>query len=374
MKIRQKFRMYPNKEQERILNQWIGCARFVWNRFLEKNNERYKNEKKFVFYNEMNAQLTQLKKDQEYTWLNDAESTSLQQKLRDLEKAIKDSFPKNKNPKKYPYFKAKKTDESGIRITNLYGHFQDGKIHLPKINTLFKVVFHEQLKGKPSSVTIIKDTCGCWFVSYVIEWDCDVEYVQPSEVKSGVGIDLGVKSFAITSDGEVFESPKYLRKSEKKLKKLQNRHSKKHKNSKNREKARKRLAKQHKRVANKRKNFIKQTASSIAKMNDVVVCEDLNVRGMVKNHHLAKSVSDSGFWMFLIEMDWQCRKRGKIFHKVSRWYPSSKTCNCCGYVNKTLTLNEREWVCPQCNSGLDRDYNASLNILDQGLRDLRINL
>lgn len=374
MKIRQKFRMYPNKEQERILNQWIGCARFVWNSFLEKNNERYKNEKKFVFYNEMNAQLTQLKKDQEYAWLNDAESTSLQQKLRDLEKALKDSSPKKKNPKKYPHFKAKKTDESGIRITNLYGHFQEGKIHLPKINTLNKVVFHEPLKGKPSSVTIIKDKCGCWFVSYVVEWNCDAEQIQPSDIKNCVGLDLGVKSFAISSDGEIFESPKYLRKSEKKLKKLQKRHSKKHKNSKNREKARKRLAKQHKRVANKRKNFIKQTASSIAKMNDVVVCEDLNVRGMVKNHHLAKSISDSGFGMFLLEMEWQCKKRGKIFHKVSRWYPSSKTCNCCGYVNKTLTLNEREWVCPQCNSVLDRDYNASLNILDQGLRDLKINL
>lgn len=150
--------------------------------------------------------------------------------------------------------------------------------------------------------------------------------------------------------------------------------NKKHKNSKNREKSRKHLAKQHKKVANKRKNFIKQTASSIAKMNDIVVCEDLNVKGMVKNHHLAKSISDSGFGMFLLEMEWQCKKRGKIFHKVSRWYPSSKTCNCCGYVNKTLTQNEREWTCPQCNSILDRDYNASMNILNQGLRDLKIDL
>lgn len=374
MKIRQKFRMYPNKEQERILNQWIGCARFVWNKFLEYNNECYRNEKKFVFYNEMNARLTQLKGEEEYGWLNDAESTSLQQKLRDLERALKDSSSKKKNPKKYPHFKSKKTDESGIRVTNLKGHFREGKIHLPKINTLFKVVFHEPLKGKPSSVTIIKDKCGCWFVSYVVEWNCDAEQIQPSDVKNCVGVDLGIKTFAVTSDGEVFESPKYLRKSEKKLKKLQKKHSKKYKNSKNREKSRKRLAKQHKRVANKRKNFIKQTASSIAKMNDVVACEDLNVRGMIKNHHLAKSISDSGFGMFLMELGWQCKKRGKIFHKVSRWYPSSKTCNFCGYVNKTLTLNEREWVCPQCNSILDRDYNASLNILNQGLRDLKINL
>ena len=237
MKIRQKFRMYPNKEQERILNQWIGCARFVWNKFLEKNNERYKNEKKFVFYNEMNAQLTQLKNDQEYDWLSNAESTSLQQKLRDLEKALKDSSPKKKNPKKYPHFKSKKTDESGIRITNLNGHFQEGKIHLPKINTLFKVVFHESLKGKPSSVTIIKDRCGCWFVSYVVEWNCNIEQIQSSDVNNGVGVDLGVKSFAVTSDGEVIESPKYLRKSEKKLKKLQKKHSKKHKKQRKIQKA-----------------------------------------------------------------------------------------------------------------------------------------
>lgn len=374
MKIRQKFRIYPNNEQQRILDQWIGCARFVWNKFLEKNNERYKADKKFVFYNEMNTLLTQLKRDKEYEWLNGAESTSLQQKLRDLEKALKDSSPKKKNPKKYPNFKSKKTDDSGIRITNLRGHFQDGKIHLPKIDSLIKVVFHEPLKGKPSSVTIIKDKCGCWFVSYVVEWGCGVEQIQPSDVKNCVGIDLGVKTFAVTSDGEIIERPKYLRKSEKKLKKLQKKHSKKHKTTKNRERCRKRLAKQHKRVANKRKNFIKQTASSIAKMNDVIVCEDLNVKGMVENHHLAKSISDSGFGMFLVELEWQCKKRGKIFHKISRWFPSSKTCNCCGYINKGLTLNEREWTCPQCNSILDRDYNASMNILEQGLRDLKINL
>ena len=372
MVIRQNYRMYPNKDQEAILNQWIGCGRFVWNHFLEMNNDRYNNEKKFVFYNEMSSILTQLKKDEKYKWLKDCESTTLQQKLRDLEKALKASLPKSKNRKGYTKFKSKKLDESGIRLSKFAVFFEEGKLKLPKTIKHVKVIFHTPLKGTPSSATIIKDRAGQWYVSFVVKCGDVVSQIKREDIKASVGIDLGIKSFAVTSDGEVYTSPKYLRKSEKQLKKLQKKHSKKHKKSKNRERSRKKLAKLHKRVANRRKNFIKQIASSIAKMNDLVVCEDLNIKGMVKNHHLAKSISDSGFGMFLLELEWQCKKRGKIFHKVSRWYPSSKTCNHCGHINKTLTLKEREWICPCCGSLIDRDYNASVNILTQGLQDLEI--
>ena len=373
--LRQQFRMYPNNVVQSTLNQWIGNARFVWNHFLDLNVEKHKSESKFLFYHDCSKLLTNLKKQSEFEWLKLSESTTLQQKLRDLEKAIKQSTSKKyANKKGFPRFKSKRNDESGIRLVSNFKIVNEKYVKLPKIDQPVKVKFHRPLLGKPTSITIIKDKTDKWYVSFVVQVSDDFVELHKDEVESAIGIDLGCKTFAVCSDGSTYDNPKFLYKSEKKLKKLQKKHSKKQKNSKNKEKSRKRLAKQHKRVANQRSNFIKQTASSIAKKNDLVVCEDLNVSGIVKNHKLAKTISDCGLGAFLTEIEWQCRKRGKIFHQVNRWYPSSKTCNCCGYVKKDLSLSEREWICPECGSIIDRDYNASLNILQQGLKDLDIRL
>ena len=371
--VRQIYRAYPNKATQAELNQNIGNARFVWNYFLNLIIKKYKAEGKFIFYNDLSKLLTELKKQPELEWLKLSESTTLQQKLRDLDKAIRQSTSKKYASKKgFPKFKSRKTDESGIRIVGDIKILDDKHIKLPKINQPIKVKFHRSLLGKLTSATIIKDRVGNWYVSFVVQVDDDFVELHKDEIKTAVGIDLGCKTFAVCSNGTTYDNPKFLRKSEKKLKKLQKKHSKKQKNSRNREKSRRRLAKQHKKVANQRKNFINQTASSIAKKNDLVVCEDLNVSGILKNHKLAKTISDCGLGAFLNELKWQCKKRGKIFHQVDRWYPSSKTCNGCGYIKKDLTLNEREWICPQCGSVIDRDYNASLNILQQGLKDLGI--
>ena len=373
--IRQIYRAYPNKATQAELNQNIGNARFVWNYFLNLIIEKYRKEGKFIFYNNLSKLLTVLKKQPEFEWLNLSESTNLQQKLRDLDKAIRQSISKKyTNKKGFPKFKSRKTDESGIKFVSEVKFIDENHIQLRKISQPIKVKFHRPLLGKPTSVTVIKDRVGNWFVSFVVQIDDDFVELHKDEIETAVGIDLGCKTFAVCSDGTSYDNPKFLYKSEKKLKKLQKKHNKKQKNSNNKEKSRKRLAKQHKKVANQRNNFIKQTASSIAKKNDLVVCEDLNVSGIIKNHKLAKTVSDCGLGTFLTELQWQCKKRGKIFHQVDRWYPSSKTCNHCGYIKKELKLSEREWICPNCGSIIDRDYNASLNILQQGLKDLEIRL
>ena len=371
--VRQIYRAYPYKATQAELNQNIGNARFVWNYFLNLIIEKYKSEGKFIFYNDLSKLLTELKKQPEFDWLKLSESTTLQQKLRDLDKAIKQSTSKKYvNKKGFPKFKSRKTDESGIRFVGNIKLLDENHIKLPKISQPIKVKFHRPLLGKPTSATIIKDRVGNWFVSFVVQVDGNFIELNKDEVETAAGIDLGCKTFAVCSDGISYDSPKLLHKSEKKLKKLQKKHSKKQKNSNNKEKSRRRLAKQHKKVSNQRSNFIKQTASSIAKKNDLVVCEDLNVSGLLKNHKLAKTIGDCSLGAFLRELQWQCKKRGKIFHQVDRWYPSSKTCNCCGYIKKELKLSERGWICPQCGSIIDRDYNASLNILQQGLKDLEI--
>ena len=371
--VRQIYRAYPNKATEIELNQNIGNARFIWNYFLGLIIEKHKSEGKFIFYNDLSKLLTELKKQPEFEWLNLSESTNLQQKLRDLDKAIRQSTSKKYiNKKGFPKFKSRKTDESGIRFVGDIKLLDENRIKLPKISQPIKVKFHRPLLGKPTSVTVIKDRAGNWYVSFVVQVDVDFVELHKDEIKNAIGIDLGCKTFAVCSDGTTYDNPKFLCKSEKKLKKLQKKYSKKQKQSKNREKSRRRLAKQHKRIANQRSNFIKQTASSIAKKNDLVVCENLNVSGIIQNHKLAKTISDCSLGTFLRELQWQCKKRGKIFHQVDRWYPSSKICNYCGYIKKELKLSEREWICPNCGSIIDRDYNASLNILQQGLKDLEI--
>ena len=282
----------------------------------------------------------------------------------DLDKAIKQSFPKSKNRKGFPNFKSKKRDESGIRFPVF--KFEGNRIVLPKMIGGSKDKMERPLLGKKSSVTVYKDKIGRYFVSIVVFIPDIIEPV--TEINSAVGIDVGLKSFAVTSDGEVIDNPKFYKRSENKLAKLQRQHSKKLKGSSNREKSRLRLAKQHKKVANQRKDFINQVASSIAKNNDLIAVEDLNIKGMVKNNSLAKSIHDIGWGMFLTALEWQCFKRGKHFVKISRWFPSSKTCSSCGGYKDDLVLNDRVYVCPDCGFEIDRDLNASFNILQEGLR------
>ena len=365
MFIKQKYRIYPNKKQESIINQWIGSSRFIWNYMLSLNIEHYKENKKFIFGYDMNNMLPKMKKQEEYSWLKNIPSQGLQQKCQDLDTALKSSL-RNDNKFGFPKFKSKKTDESGIRFNDF--KIIDNKIYLPKIKKGIKIVIDRELLGKPGLITVIKDNCNCYYVSISVNvGNLFDKQIDKNEIKSAVGIDVGIKEFITTSDGEVIENPHFLKKQNKKLKKKQRELSKKNKNSKNREKAIYKIAKLHKKISNQRNDFIKQNASMIAKLYDFVSVENLNVKGMIKNHKLAQSIVDVSFSSFLQELEWQCKKRGKIFYKVDRYFPSSKTCHCCGNINSNLTLSDRIFKCPKCGMEIDRDLNAAINILTKGL-------
>lgn len=330
---------------------------------LNLNITEYNENKKFIFKYDMNNLLPSMKKQEGTSWLKEIPSQCLQQKCQDLDTAIKLSFKSNTNKNGFPKFKSRKTDESGIRFPEFI--IQNNKIVLPKMKLGIKITFYRELLGEARSLTIKKDKTGCYYASITVKIP-DVEIVK--EIKSVVGIDLGLKDFAMTSDSEVIENPKFGRRYEKQTNKLQRSHSKKKKDSKNREKARIKLARKHKSITNKRRNFLHQKAAAITKNNDLIVIEDLNVKGMLKNHHLAKSISDVSWGSFTIILKWHCEKRGKHLVRVDRWFPSSKLCSCCHNKDTDLKLSDRIYNCKECGLTIDRDLNAAFNIRDEGIR------
>ncbi len=368
MFIRQNYRIYPNKDQTVVLNQWLGQARFIWNYMLAKNIEKYQLEQKFIFKFDMNNLLPDLKTVDDYSWLKEIPSQCLQQKCQDLDTALKSSFKSKTNKKGFPKFKSKKTDESGIRFPNF--KFEGNRIILPKMKQGIKIKLHRELLGKKGAITLFKDKIGNFYVSILVELDDNFYPPLVTEINSGVGIDVGLKEFAITSDAEIISNPRFYRKAEKQLKKLQHKHSKKQNSSNNKNKARIKLAKKYKQVTNKRTDFIKKTANSIVKNNDLIVVETLNIQGMMKNHKLAKSIADVSWYQFQQELQWQCKKQGKWFTKINQWIPSSKMCNCCGHIKSDLTLSDRIYNCDNCGLSIDRDLNAAINIYKEGLNKL----
>lgn len=375
MFLRQNFRLYPNKNQAKQLSQWIGSARFVWNHMLKLNIEKYSKEKKFIFAYDMNSLLPALKKEEDTAWLKDCPSQVLQQKCQDLDTALKNKF---KHQKGFPKFKSRRTDSSGIRFPQGIS-FTDNKILLPKMKQGIKFVKHREFLGETGAVTIYRDTVGDFYISVLVKVE-DSFIPEPVEtITNSVGIDLGIKEFAVLSNGMVYANPKFKKNKSKSLKRKQRSFSKKAKNvkgepdKKNREKSRIKLAKLHRKIANQRKNFVNQIAASIAKEFDLITIESLNIKGMVKNHCLAESISTIGWGSFISSLTWQCKKRGKHLHQISRWFPSSKTCNACGSIKTDLTLADRIYKCNECGHEMDRDLNAALNINQLGRNEYGLN-
>lgn len=368
--IRQTYRIYPTKKQESLFVQWLGANRFIWNKYLEANIQRYEKEKKFVFRFEYLKHITQMKKEPETSWLKDIPSQTLQQKVIDCESSLKMCFKKKNKQFGFPKFKSKNTDYSGIEFPQGWS-IENGKLKLPKMKSLIRLKQHQPFHGKPKSLNLKRTPSGKWFISVVIE--INDEYIQqPTKtIKSVVGIDVGLKEYLVTSDAEIVDNPKFLRKSEKKLKRAQRKHSKKKKGSKNREKSRKRLALVHEKIKNQRKDFTTKLAHSIAKSADLICTETLNIKGMVKNHKLAKSISDASWGMFISKLEWQCKKQGKHIQKIDTYFASSKTCSCCGTKKKDLTLKDRIFKCNNCDFETDRDLNAAINIAKKGLEDFQ---
>ena len=356
-----KYRLYPNKEQEKFFIKCFGAARFIYNKMLDDKIKYYKETKK-----KLNNTPAQYKK--EFPWLKEVDTYALCNAQMNLQSAYNNFF---KTPKTgFPKFKSKKTTRLSY-TTNNTGNYtsirfsENSKyIRLPKIG-LVKVKKHRDFRGIIKSATISKNPSGKYYISLLVECE-DQEKLKYSDNR--VGIDLGLKEFAITSDGEMIENPRCLRKSEKRLRKLQKDLSRCKKGSKNREKCRIKLAKQHERIANQRKDFLHKTSKRIIDENQVICLEDLKAKEILKNHKLAKSVSDVSWGEFVRQLQYKADWYGREIIKIDQWYPSSQICSNCGHRDGKKDLSIREWTCPICGAHHDRDINAAINILNEGLR------
>jgi putative transposase len=355
-----KFRFYPNKEQEILLRKSLGCCRFLWNFFLDKRQKLWIEKKESMTYYDMAKELTLLKQEPEYSWLKEVAVNPLRYSLYSLEETYKRFF---KGKCGYPNFK-KKSGKNTLNIDHNAFRIKDGKFYIPKNKKPLNIVFHRQLP-KDYEVRNIKITLtpsGKWYISMNIE----DPFIQPlPENQNQIGIDLGITTFAATSNGDKIKSPD-LKNEYQKLKKLQRRFSKKQKGSNNREKARLKVAKQYEKITNIRLNFHHQLSRKLVNENQVIVLEDLKVSNMVKNRKLSRAISEQGWYQFKSFLEYKCNWYGRELIIINQWYPSSKTCSSCGSIQTKMPLNIRKWTCPDCGSVHDRDINAAKNILAVG--------
>lgn len=357
-----KYRISPNEEQKVLLDKHFGCVRFLYNLALETKSTAYAGNKISLSYNDLSAQLTDLKK--ECDWLREVNSQCLQMALRNLDNSFQNFF---KGRASFPNFKKKNNKQSFQLPQSVKVDFKNSCIDLPKFKQPIKAILHRKFEGEIKTVTISKTPIGKYFVSILV--DNHKELPKPIKSNNAVGIDVGIKTFAVCSDGTEYANPKHLRNAMVKLKWMQRQLSKKVKGSNRRNVWKFRIAKQHEKVSNQRKDFLHKATNEITNRFDLVILEDLNIKGMVKNHKLAGAISDCGWNMFETMLKYKSEWKGKKVEYIGRFEPSSKICSTCGIKNDTLTLDVREWTCENCNTTHDRDRNAANNILSFGLRN-----
>ena len=370
-----KIRLYPNKTQEQVLNKVLGCYRFVYNHMLALKQKEYNENKKSLGLAELSKYFHgTLLKNEQYTWLKEQNTKVMNQSIRQMLTAY-DNFFKQHNG--FPKFKSKKDKQSAlfpIDAISKRNHFNDRKITLtqPLKDIKFRCsdLYFKRLqtyKEGIRSATLSKTKSGNYFLSILVELPQE-EVIKFRVTNKHVGIDLGVKDFVITSDGEVFENRHFFKKQESKLLRLQIQLSKKQKGSNNRNKQRVRIAKVFERLTNQKNAYIHSVVNKLLTYYDTVFMEDLNVKGMLKNHHLAKAIQEIGFYKFKSVLQRKALANGKQVVIIDRFYPSSKTCSNCSYKNQGLKLSDRFWTCPECGEHHDRDLNAAVNILQEGER------
>ncbi|WKU44731.1 RNA-guided endonuclease TnpB family protein [Streptomyces sp. VNUA116] len=370
MQLRYNYRVYPDGGQCRALARAFGCARVVWNDCLRARREAHEAGLPYVTSGELSRRcITQAKRTSERAWLAEVSAVVLQQSLRDLDTAYKNFFDsmrgKRKGPRVAPpRFKSKKDGRQSVRLnTNAFSLRPDGSVYVAKVGDI-KVRWSRPLPAAPTSLTVARDPCGRYFMSFVVDTEPDTLPVLDTEV----GIDLGLSTFAVLSDGTRISSPKFLRRAEKKLKRLQRDLSRKAKGSKNRDKARIRVARQHARVADRRRDWHHKVSTRIIRDNQAVYVEDLAVSALARTR-LAKSVRDAGWSAFVAMLEYKAAKHGRYFGKIGRFEPTSQVCSACGLKDGPKPLHVRQWTCKGCGAEHDRDDNASKNTLAAGRAD-----
>jgi putative transposase len=354
-----KYRFYPSDDQKSILAQTFGCCRFVYNWALREKTDAYYKRSERLYYEALAQRLPALKK--EYPWLADVSSVPLQQSLRHLERAFINFF---EGRAAYPTFHKKHGPQSATYATNAFTLKGDA-LTLARMDTPIAIHWSCPLPEgcKPSSVTVSKDCADRYFVSILV-----AEEIKPLPVvNKQVGLDLGLKSMVISSDGHTYGNPRFFHKDEKKLARVQRRHARKQKGSRNRDKARRKVAKLHTAIADRRRDYQHKLSTKLIRENQVVCVESLQVKNMVQNHSLAKAISDVGWSEFVRQLEYKARWYGRTLVKIDKFYPSSKRCHACGHILAALSLDVRSWTCPECSVFHDRDINAAKNVLAAGL-------
>ena len=352
-----KYRIYPTKEQTILLDKHMGCVRFIYNLALETKQMAYASNGVNLTCFDLHKQLSDLKTSCE--WLREVNSQSLQQSITNLDRAYT-SFFKGQN--KFPKFK-KKSSNGSFNIPQKVRLTED-KLIIPKFRSGIKITLHRLIKGEIRQATISRTPTGKYFASILCETEEINKQPKPIAENTTVGIDLGIKTFLVTSDGTEYDNPKFLRKAQSKLKYVQRKFSK-HKGKRTKHK----LALLHEKVANQRKDLLHKTSTELIKNHDSLAIEDLNVSGMLKNHNLAQSISDVGWSTFVSMLEYKAEWNGVNILKIGRFDPSSKLCSHCGTINKELTLQAREWTCGSCNETHNRDKNAAINIKNFSLKN-----
>ena len=357
-----KYKINPNQQQEELLSKFFGCVRYIYNWGLNAKTSAYKENGKAVVYMQLAKELTKLKQDNEHQWLNECTTEALQQSLRCLDNAFTSFFRKKA---KYPRFKSKKYTKDSVKFINhVHFDFDNWTVKLPKLGKI-KLCMNrtfDQSTCKQGTCTVSKDHCGTYWCVITVD-DLQPKPTKTKLVKdNAIGVDLGIKDYAILSDGTKFSNPKHLEKAQRNLAHLQKVFARKDKDSKNHERMRIKVAKCHRSITNQRNDFLHKLSAHLVRKYDVICLEDLNVKGMEQNHHLARAIQGVAWSEFVRQLEYKSEWYGKNVLFIGRFEPSSKLCHKCGYINKDLKLSDREWICPVCGEHHDRDVNAAINI------------